>query len=581
MEPLMSFPEPRGRYSSLRRSASVLFTAAVVVLLGLSAPAHAEEPLLVIDGRGWGHGVGLSQEGARTLGAGGATTEEILATFYPGTRGGIGRGTVRVRVLESGGRSQTLAFPVGGELLARASDDQPPGFPVVVAPGGSVEVSYGERGLQVLRLRDRPTVAAGAFLPMRLISSQGQAMDTPVATLPPGPTMTTTTAAPPASAPSTTAPPLVGPPVTAAPATTATTTPAPPTTSAPASSSTVAPTTPAIAVARLWAVPRDDGATIVASRARRYRGAIEVLASPTGGIELINHVDVESYLRGMGEVLDPSWPPAALRAQTVAARTYALRATGADYDLCDDDRCQVYIGQGAEYPAMDRAVAESRGHVLLYDGILAATFYSANAGGVSATAEEGFGPGGASYPYLRSGPYQTADPDPWTERARLADVERRLAYPGRLSGAEISASGPSGRATEITLHGDAGAIAVDGRTFAFRMDLKSTLFTLRAEVGQSTSADANAAPTSQGQDLAALLPSRSAGNEGAVPISAGRPAQGWAERHMPLLLLALSLDLAVIGHRVRSRSRRRPGASLHAHGGPSSHCVLPMFPPEG
>ena len=104
---------------------------------------------------------------------------------------------------------------------------------------------------------------------------------------------------------------------------------------------------------------------------------------------------VEQYLKGMGEVRDPSWPLASLETQAIAARTYALRSLGGE--LCADDRCQVYLGAGAEYAAMDKAVSATRGQVVTYGDGLASTVYSANAGGFSATPPEGFGLGSPNY----------------------------------------------------------------------------------------------------------------------------------------------------------------------------------------
>src|SRR5947207_1099287 len=108
-------------------------------------------------------------------------------------------------------------------------------------------------------------------------------------------------------------------------------------------------------------------------------------------VRLVNQVDVEAYIKGVGEVRDPSWPPAALQTQAVAARTYALRAMSTGGELCDDDRCQVYLGSQAEYAAMNKAVDATARRVLAYNGGLASAVYSANAGGFSATTLEGFG----------------------------------------------------------------------------------------------------------------------------------------------------------------------------------------------
>lgn len=120
----------------------------------------------------------------------------------------------------------------------------------------------------------------------------------------------------------------------------------------------------------------------------RYRGKLLVFLNERGLLNVINEVPLESYLRGvvpkeMGPELYNE--PEALKAQTVAARTYTLRNLGefADegYDICSTPRCQVYGGMGVEHPVSDRAVSDTDGQVLLWAGKPAETFYSATSGG--------------------------------------------------------------------------------------------------------------------------------------------------------------------------------------------------------
>ena len=216
------------------------------------------------------------------------------------------------------------------------------------------------------------------------------------------------------------------------------------------------------------------------ARQRQYRGSLEAVAAP-GALRLVDQLDVEQYLLGMGEVRDGSWPSAALQAQAIVARTYALRAMAASGELCDTDRCQVYLGQQAEYGAMTKAVADTRGRVVVYGLGLASTVYSSNGGGVSATPEEGFGTSAKSYPYLRSVRYTTNDPGPWTVRVALGDIASRFSYKGEVTGVRVTKTGPSGRATEVTLDGDSGTQVVEGTRFATGLGLRSTLFSFRVE----------------------------------------------------------------------------------------------------
>src|SRR5690606_31160640 len=159
-------------------------------------------------------------------------------------------------------------------------------------------------------------------------------------------------------------------------------------------------------------------------------------------------------------------PAAAVQAQTIAARTYALRAMSASGEICDDARCQVYAGAGAETAGQDAAVAATAGRVLTFGGALAAAVYSADAGGVSANTVEGFGTPDGVYPYLRVVRYETDNPLPWHVEVGLDAIGSRLGYPGTVTGVRVAEKGPSDRALNGVLEGSAGERAVEGRSFA-------------------------------------------------------------------------------------------------------------------
>ncbi|MEM1207013.1 MAG: SpoIID/LytB domain-containing protein, partial [Acidobacteriota bacterium] len=137
---------------------------------------------------------------------------------------------------------------------------------------------------------------------------------------------------------------------------------------------------------------------------RRYRGKILVFLNERGLLNVINEIELEDYLRGvvpkeMGPELYNQIE--ALKAQTVAARTYTLRNLGEfaneGYDICSTPRCQVYAGMGVEHPLSDRAIRETAGQVVLWEGQPAETFYSATCGGHTENVEVVFP--------LKSGPY--------------------------------------------------------------------------------------------------------------------------------------------------------------------------------
>ncbi len=445
-----------------------------MVLLGASAASPAApapvEPVVVVEGRGHGHGVGMAQDGALAMGAAGASTAEILQHFYPGTTIGEAGGEVRVAVL-SGGAEAVVSFPGGGEVRSPREGPQAPGFPVKVGPGGSVRLRFD--GAYRAEPVSGATVATATVSQPVLVSPPDQHQEGQGGGLlggligpddPPPPPPSPPTGNPPPAPPPAPGPP--GPPADEPP---------PPEAEAPPPPNDVATSGSA-----MWAIPSSGGTVAVPARSARYRGAVQAVAGG-GGLRLVNELGVEDYLRGMGEVRDASWPQAALGAQAVAARTYALRAMATAGELCDSQDCQVYLGQQAEYRAMDAAVAATRGQVVRFKGALAEAVYSASGGGVSATPEEGFATSGTGLPYLPALPYPTADPQPWEVRIPLDQLGRRLGYPGGVQDVRVAETGPSGRPLSVELLGDAGVRQMTGLGFRDALGLRSTLWTLRVE----------------------------------------------------------------------------------------------------
>lgn len=120
----------------------------------------------------------------------------------------------------------------------------------------------------------------------------------------------------------------------------------------------------------------------------RYRGRLLLYLNDRGRLNVINELPLEDYLRGvvpkeMGPLLYNRLE--ALKAQTVAARTYTLRNLGEfaeeGYDICSTPRCQVYGGMAVEHPRSDRAIKQTAGEVAMADGEPAETFYSSTCGG--------------------------------------------------------------------------------------------------------------------------------------------------------------------------------------------------------
>ncbi|MDQ7006953.1 MAG: SpoIID/LytB domain-containing protein [Acidobacteriota bacterium] len=170
---------------------------------------------------------------------------------------------------------------------------------------------------------------------------------------------------------------------------------------------------------------------------RPYRGMIEVVSTPQGRLRVINEINLELYLRGVvPEELGPAvWPePEALKAQAVAARTYVLANLGQyaaeGYDICDTPRCQVYGGAASEHPMTDRAVRETAGRILVYQGRPINAMYTSTCGGHTEDVEAVFPD--LVGPYLKGVP---TVPSPRTLRRLVMPVEGP-ALPALASAAE-------------------------------------------------------------------------------------------------------------------------------------------------
>ncbi|MEP6910473.1 MAG: SpoIID/LytB domain-containing protein [Actinomycetota bacterium] len=223
-----------------------------------------------------------------------------------------------------------------------------------------------------------------------------------------------------------------------------------------------------------------QGASPLRFAGRGYRGQL-VVSVANGALRAINSVGLEAYLFGVVPSEMPrDWLPEALKAQAVAARSYALakRKTGSWFDLFADTRSQVYLGIPGEAASTTAAVQETAGEVVLSGGRLATTYFYSSSGGRTASADEVWK--GPPVPYLQSvdDPYDTISPHhrwgPFTVAAsRLARV---LGSPGRLTDVRTT-TGPSGRVQTVTAVGaNGGESSMSGSDFRRALDLRSTWF---------------------------------------------------------------------------------------------------------
>ena len=129
-----------------------------------------------------------------------------------------------------------------------------------------------------------------------------------------------------------------------------------------------------------WLKPTKGGMVFVGDR--WYRGDL-LLVSQGNTLLAVNYVDLESYIASVvGAEVSPSWPMAALKAQAIAARSYALvhylRPANDLFDLGNTERWQVYRGVDAEWNTTRQAVKETHGVFLSYKGGVVESMYAAS-----------------------------------------------------------------------------------------------------------------------------------------------------------------------------------------------------------
>jgi SpoIID/LytB domain protein len=218
-----------------------------------------------------------------------------------------------------------------------------------------------------------------------------------------------------------------------------------------------------------------------AGSVRYYRGTIEARRGSPTAVYTVNELPVEEYLYGVvPREMPATWEIEALKAQAVAARSYALnkkvraRARGAFYDICASSGCQVYGGAARkpapsgtkvalERDATNRAVQATAGTVMTTNGTPIFAEFSSSTGGYSA-------PGTA--PYLAAVPDPTDTISPhhnWSARIRVSSIEARWPSIGRLLSVRVTKRNGfgewRGRVTQMILTGTAGSATISGSAF--------------------------------------------------------------------------------------------------------------------
>ncbi len=197
---------------------------------------------------------------------------------------------------------------------------------------------------------------------------------------------------------------------------------------------------------------------------RNYRGYLEVYTKELQKFTLVNVVPMEEYLYAVvPSEMPASWNLEALKAQAVAARTYATvqknKHASSGFNLCDNIHCQMYLGVNNEYPTSSIAVDQTAGQKAYYNGSLIDTVFSSSSGGATAASEDVWT---NAIPYLKSkiDPYDT-EGLVWTRLVTtdelvgmLGDRKQNIGTPVAITMDEITSTG---RVNKITIVGTNGS----------------------------------------------------------------------------------------------------------------------------
>ncbi len=208
---------------------------------------------------------------------------------------------------------------------------------------------------------------------------------------------------------------------------------------------------------------------------RRLSGEVEVRRA-AGGLTVLDVRPMEDYVAAVvGGEMPPSFPPEALKAQAVAARTFAVgkkleaREQALDYDLGSSVLDQVYPGAGGADPRARAAAVATAGEVLVKDHRPIEAYFHSSCGGRT---ERGADALGRDLPYLASGPCDRCQGSPqwrWTLRLRGGELGTLAGLPGAATGARIVRTTSTGRAARVEIASGGSRVVIDGVELRKRM----------------------------------------------------------------------------------------------------------------
>lgn len=210
---------------------------------------------------------------------------------------------------------------------------------------------------------------------------------------------------------------------------------------------------------------------------RNYGGAISFRVN-NKKLDIVNRVEMDEYLKGvLPKEMSPSFPMESLKAQALCSRSFAINNYNKfiknGYNLDDTTRSQVYYGKDVEEKTTNKAVEETIGKVIKYDGKVAETIFCASSGGYTVASSEAWG--GNSVPYLisKEDPYSV---HPWKYELKNSDLKKLNLSDVFSVSLDYNNSNRVNNLTFSTSKGDVKIKATDFRQKIGNTIIKSTLF---------------------------------------------------------------------------------------------------------
>ena len=228
------------------------------------------------------------------------------------------------------------------------------------------------------------------------------------------------------------------------------------------------------------------GNRTAASGGRWYRGEVNLVSGGgSGGLTVINDLNLEDYVASViGKEMYPTWPQEALKAQAVAARSYAIyqqqHPKYQGFDVLSTTTSQVYAGLDGEANTTQAATQATAGQVLTYQGKIIESVFHAASGGHTENSEDVWM---RAVPYLRGVPDfdQSAPVFQWNIMLTEAQLRQRIPGIGDILSMTPVKTTPTGRVKTLRIHGSRGSLLMQGSDVRRALGLKSTHFTAKPE----------------------------------------------------------------------------------------------------